>query len=259
MSVHGENRPRVPKASDLLADDLRRRVIGEGLEPGTPLPSETDLVAEWGFSRATVREALRLLEVDGLIRIKRGPGGGITVGRPEPSHVTRSLALLLSVDEAPLRDLFDFRKLVEPPAAAMAAASASDVQRQALAAIADGTAEVGERQDGDRVDLHLLLAEASHNALLRVVQVVVGEVVGRYTDDEPLPDPDLEVLDRAHRRIARSVADGKGEAAARAMLRHLERFEQRVGEAGRLDEPVIPRARWRDGPLPAGGPAAANR
>jgi len=252
--------PRLPKASDLLADNLRRRVIGEGLAPGDPLPSESDLVAEWGYSRGTVREALRLLESDGLIRIKRGPGGGITVGRPDQSHVARSFALQLSLDQVPLRDLFAFRKLVEPAATALAAEHATDADLAALAAAVSTTAGPPgpQRRPSDRLDLHLIIAEASHNALLKLAYGAIEEIVRWHTDEESLTEIDLEEVAKVHRTIVKAITDRRGPAASKAMLRHLERFEQRMDEQGRLDSPIIPRSRWRQGPLPGDTTASAR-
>lgn len=243
-------RPRLPKASDLLADDLRRRVLGDGLAVGAPLPSESELVEQWQLSRATVREALRLLEADGLIRIKRGPGGGITVGRPDPSHMTRSFALLLSLDQAPLQDLFAFRKLVEPAAAQLAAARAGGEQREALTKIAEGVSEDQESRASDRVDFHLLVAEASGNEVLKLVHVAVQDVVRWHADDERLTPADLAQVDKAHRTIARHIVEGRRDQAASVMLRHLNRFEQLMRELGRLEQPIIPREWWRDELLP---------
>ncbi len=242
-------RQRIPKASDLLADALRRQVLGESLAEGTSLPSESELVEQWQLSRATVREALRLLETDGLIRIKRGPGGGITVARPDPSHITRSLALLLSLDQAPLRDLFAFRKLVEPAAAQLAAKRADHEQKALLAKVADVAEGAGVDRDklpSDRVDFHMLIADASGNELLKVVHAAVQDVVRWHADEERLTPTDLEAVDRAHRSIARHILAGKGEAAAGVMLRHLDRFEQRMRELGRLDQPIIPREWWHE-------------
>src|SRR5258707_7489369 len=73
----------VPKASDVLADDLRERILLGEFPEGTALPTERDLVAQTQMSRATVREALRILEVQGLIRIKTGPAGGAFVQKPD--------------------------------------------------------------------------------------------------------------------------------------------------------------------------------
>src|ERR1700733_11935074 len=95
-SVFEPPRQRVPKASGFVADELRAQIIGNDLAPGTRLPSEAQLIEQFGLSRATVREALRLLEAEGLILVKRGPRGGLTVSRPNPSHISRSMATMVA-------------------------------------------------------------------------------------------------------------------------------------------------------------------
>ena len=86
----------VPKAAEVIAEDMRNEIIVGGLAPGTALPSEAELMARYQFSRASVREALRLMESDGLIYIKRGPRGGVRVAHPDDSHVSRSFSLLFA-------------------------------------------------------------------------------------------------------------------------------------------------------------------
>jgi DNA-binding transcriptional MocR family regulator len=81
----------VPKASDVLADDLRERILEGEFEEGTALPTERDLVTQTRMSRTTVREALRILEVQGLVRIKAGRGGGAFVQRPGKESVASSV------------------------------------------------------------------------------------------------------------------------------------------------------------------------
>jgi GntR family transcriptional regulator, transcriptional repressor for pyruvate dehydrogenase complex len=73
---------QVPKASDVLANDLRERILRGEFPAGTSLPPERDMVAQAQMSRTTVREALRILQVQGLIRIKTGRSGGAYVQRP---------------------------------------------------------------------------------------------------------------------------------------------------------------------------------
>ena len=80
---------------------------------GTELPVEAELIRQEGVSRSTVREALRILEHEGLVTTRRG-GGGAFVTTPDARQTARSLAALLSVSQAHLRDLFEFRRLVEP-------------------------------------------------------------------------------------------------------------------------------------------------
>src|SRR3954469_21217021 len=85
----------VPKASDVLANKLRERILSGEYPEGTPLPPERELVVQTRMSRTTVREALRILEVQGLIRIKAGRAGGAFVQHPGEESVADSLDLLI--------------------------------------------------------------------------------------------------------------------------------------------------------------------
>ena len=237
-------RHRAPKASDVLADRLRARILGDAMRPGDPLPSEADLISVHGFSRGTVREALRLLEADGLIEIKRGPKGGIRVRHPDLSQVGRSLALLLTVAESSTRSFLEFRKLVEPAAAAAAARTATTQQREWLLRIAEEAPEGGTGL-GRSVAFHEALGVCSNNEFLRVVIAALSQELAWHTSGEQLALAHLEHMGRAHRKIARAVMAGDSVGAERATLHHLERFERILDGQGRLDQPVMPRSWWR--------------
>ena len=235
--------PRLPKASDVLADRLRGQILGRGMHVGEPLPPEASLIAEHGFSRGTVREALRLLESDGLIEIRRGPHGGIRVARPDLSQVTRSLALLLTLAETSMRAFSEFRQLVEPAAAAAAARSASDEQRGWLLALAEAGTSPSEAW-APSVEFHEALGVCSNNEILRVVIAAFGQELTWHVPGEQLSGQDMTDTRRAHRSIARAVAAGDADRASKAMLRHLQQFERVLGANGRLDQPVLPKDRW---------------
>ena len=86
---------QVPKSSDVLADDLRERILRGDFPEGTALPTERELVSQTRMSRATVREALRILEVQGLVRVKTGRAGGAYVYRPGRDSMADSVQLLI--------------------------------------------------------------------------------------------------------------------------------------------------------------------
>src|ERR1700719_1354033 len=86
---------QVPKAPAVLADDLRERILRGEFPEGTALPPERELVNQTRMSRATIREALRILEVQGLVRIKTGRSGGAFVQRPGGESVASSVSLLI--------------------------------------------------------------------------------------------------------------------------------------------------------------------
>ena len=106
------------KISHLIARDLRGLIIRGELLPDQALPSESDLLQTFQVSRNTLREALRILESDSLIEIRRGRAGGAVVQRPRLSSVVRYVSLLLQVRGATLGDLQESRLVIEPPAAA---------------------------------------------------------------------------------------------------------------------------------------------
>src|SRR6476661_10105103 len=110
----------VPKASDVLANELRERILAGEYVEGTPLPPERELVVQTRMSRTTVREALRILEVQGLIRIKAGRAGGAFVQRPGGESMARSLELLIRGRQLRLTSIHETREAVEPACARLA-------------------------------------------------------------------------------------------------------------------------------------------
>jgi GntR family transcriptional repressor for pyruvate dehydrogenase complex len=233
---------RLPKAAEVLADELRSQILRGGKPPGTLLTTEAELIEEHGFSRGTVREALRLLEVEGLIAIRRGPRGGVSVARPDLSQVSRTLSLLFTVDETPLADFFEFRKLIEPYACRLAATTANEEARRRLVAFAEAAPD----DDPERAtDFHRELAECAGNEILRVILVALHNVLDRHVRLEAIDEQVVPTVAEVHRRIARAIMDGQPDAAERRMRRHLEAFEQLLRDQGRLDQPIVPRSHWR--------------
>jgi DNA-binding FadR family transcriptional regulator len=121
------------KLSHLIARDMRRMILRGELAPGQALAPESDLLQAFDVSRDTLREALRILESEALIHIRRGRGGGAVVQRPHPRAVTRHVALLLQVRGATIGDIHEVRRIMEPPAAGRLA----DIAPDDLAAIAE--------------------------------------------------------------------------------------------------------------------------
>ena len=88
-------RVSVPKAADVLAAMLREKILQGGIEVGTDLPNERELGAQAGLSRASVREALRILEGEGLIVTRVGRNGGSAVVRPSSETIERSVGIFI--------------------------------------------------------------------------------------------------------------------------------------------------------------------
>jgi len=126
---------RVRKAYEQVNDQLRELIVSGELAPGERLPNEAVLAREFGVSRATVREALRILTAQNLIRTTKGAGGGSYVTLPTVDHISEflrgNLNLLSESDHVTLEEFLELRELIEVPAARLAAerASTSDVDR----------------------------------------------------------------------------------------------------------------------------------
>lgn len=130
-------RRNTQKVSHLLAADLRRQILDGQLVVDQQLPAEAELTAQLQISRETLREALRILESQQLVEIKRGRGGGAVVRRPGVEAVSRYVALLLQLRKTTLAHLEEVRSVIEPPAAAQLANRAGSEELEALVGLHD--------------------------------------------------------------------------------------------------------------------------
>lgn len=115
---------RSPKTAELVARTLRRMVVEGQLQDGDFLPHEAELIAHFGVSRPTLREAVRVLESERLVEVRRGSRTGAKVCVPGPEIVARPAALLLALSGTTLADVMTARTAIEPPAAKMLAETA---------------------------------------------------------------------------------------------------------------------------------------
>lgn len=228
----------VPKAGEVIAGRIRAQILSTDLQVGDRLPSEGELISTHGVSRATVREALRILESEQLIEVRRGRGGGILVRYPEATSIARSLSSILTLNQSPLRDIFDFRLVVEPSASRLAAERATPSQQQRLEILS--TSKVA----ADEVEFHFAIAQAANNVLYEATLCSLVEVTRQYIDMTPVALPHREAGSHAHIQIARAIGERDGEAAAAATERHVRAFRDLMEVAGRLDQPCISRSRW---------------
>ena len=112
---------RAPKTAELIATQLRRQIVRGELKAGDTLPAEVELMAQFGVSRPTLREAFRILETEVLISVRRGSRGGARVMAPELSVAARYVGLLLQLSETTIVDVLEARIAIEPVCAGMLA------------------------------------------------------------------------------------------------------------------------------------------
>ena len=120
---------RAPEKADLIAEWLRSRILSGNLSEGSSLGRIADLADEYGVSLSSLREALRMLEAEGLVSMRRGPGGGVSVHQPSEQGAARNVALLFQFRDVTLGDVQEARTLFEPLAARMLAAKRDRKQK----------------------------------------------------------------------------------------------------------------------------------
>lgn len=237
-------RMAVPKRSGALLEELRNRILSGELAPGTMLPPERALVEDTGLSRMTVREALKLLEAEGLVEIRAGRSGGATVRRLDGSGVARQLDLYIRSHEVPLRSLFEVREALEPACAALAARHRTDAD---LAALEEGHAGLVKalRSQPKFLDQylswHLLLARASGNEVMHAVIGSTNKGIWALVGVDRFKVVELRRLAlHAHRGVLDAVAAGDEDAARRRMSRHIVGFTAAMAEVPGLGATLAP-------------------
>ena len=221
----------VPKASDVLANDMRERILTGEFPEGAALPPERELVIQTKMSRATVREALRILEVQGLVQIKLGRSGGAFVQRPGRKSIEGSVALLIRGREIRLAALLETREAIEPFCAQLAARHRTEEDLAILDAANDAIA--GENSLAEflqaNIDWHVGVAAASHNELLAGFMTALSRAIYAATEIEGFVDEEVRLTTaKAHRSVTQAIRAQNPDTAIRRMKRHVHEYAEAV-------------------------------
>jgi GntR family transcriptional regulator, transcriptional repressor for pyruvate dehydrogenase complex len=215
-------RARTMKASERVAQDIVRDIVGRGRASGDRLPLESELATHYRVSRATLREALRLLETQGLITLKPGPGGGTMVGTVEPAALSRTLALYFHLGATTYDELMRTQVSLEATCAELAAANpdrAGVLAEFTLPSDCDDTPAFRAATVGFHGAVYQLAANAALTLLTQAVTHTVTQHVLLVMDPVELRP---RLLDE-HIALARAITAGHGQQARRLMTEHFQR------------------------------------
>ena len=231
----------VPKSSDVLAGRLQLQILNGSYPPGAALPTERELVSTTGLGRGSVREALRILSAQGLVRTRAGRYGGSVVSRPTDALLAGHIGLFAKGHGVSLRALVEARQAVEPMIASLAARNRGADDLAALK-------QISARLDAAAIDdvplfllenanWHNALAIAAGNDLLRAFMASISELMLEASRIENFASPDVRALvSHAHRRILQAIEAQDAESARRRAERDLQAYakqlESAVGAAG---------------------------
>jgi GntR family transcriptional repressor for pyruvate dehydrogenase complex len=225
-------RTSVREKPQQIADELRQLIVQGELSEGESLGHEPDLVDRFGVSRPSLREALRILEAEGLVSVKRGVLGGVIVHQPNERMTARTAALVLQARNVSLADVHDARSMIEPFAARLVASSRS--RKSAAAELRRLTAEQLEVIDDPEAfgransAFHGRLVELAGNQTLSIVAEMLNEIVARAVAAVSQPDEGKDTSATRLRglssqaRLAALIEEGDAAEAEAHWTKHME-------------------------------------
>ncbi len=228
------------KLPDLIVDEIKRWIVTSGMKPSDRLPQERELMEIFGVSKGTVRESLRSLEVQGMVRINPGPGGGASIAEVPYERMSQLLGNYFYFKELGVEQIYSVRVLLEPEMAAAAVGHLSKADFARLEASIATCCEPAEsdeerkRQRSQELEFHNVIAEVCPNALLsfacRFINKLLIDLVvlkqmyaGQHRD---MAQSNL----KAHRALIGAFRHEDRDAVRRLMHEHVVTAERMVKE-----------------------------
>jgi len=219
-TVSGEGPPSgKPKK---IADELRGLIIRRGMDEGDLLGTEADLLAQFDVSRPSLREALRILEADGLISVARGVLGGVVVHRPDERMTARAAAIVMQSRSISLADVFEASAVIEPAAARMVAISRGHQRaaNQLREVIIEQKRTINDplASNTAMIRFHKEIVDLAGNQTLILMLETLNEVISRAIADVLMrtrvqPVSARRRTIRSHEQLVELIAAGDGDAA----------------------------------------------
>lgn len=225
---------RRPKMSALIARDIRSRIVNRSIAEGTHLPSESALIEEYGVSRATLREGLRILESEGLLEIGPGSHSGPKVCAPNLRVAARHFSVMLQYLGVEMADVYGALAAIEPTAVKMVAQRPDKEILTSLRAIIEderATMDKDTAVSHHAVRFHEALIEASGNATLQLIAGILHELFVEHTIAVTIAKTNLSPSEsgklkaagiRAQEKLLTFLESSDAEGAMAFWQKHLE-------------------------------------
>jgi DNA-binding FadR family transcriptional regulator len=228
-----------PKRSDLVAEEIKRLITKKNLLPGDRLPREPELQEMFGVSKSTVREALKSLEVQGLIKVSTGPSGGGMVVEVPLDRTFQLMQNYLFFKDVSIDDIYQARKLLEPELAASAVPQLTQDQIDALEHNIEAcdpnrppsTDQFAQRQED--LTFHDILASASPNPFLRFVCEMINEMLRQLTVyDNKMRTNEQQRFGASntmyHKQLLAAIREKDADTVRALMIEHMASAESSV-------------------------------
>jgi DNA-binding FadR family transcriptional regulator len=218
-----DGEPRALKTSEVVAQRVVADIVRDKLQIGDRLPAESVMLEQYDVSRESLREGLRLLETQGFLTIRRGPGGGPVVVGVDPRNLARMSTLYYHLAGANYEELFDAWLTLEPVVVRQVAETiARDVKRAALEPFFPQPEDTErERFMSTSNGFHAVLANLSGNRVLTLMLQAISHIVTEHIIRDLDPLNERDEISHDHAEIGQAVIDGKGAKAQRLAAEHI--------------------------------------
>jgi DNA-binding FadR family transcriptional regulator len=211
-----------------VARDIVRQMAADKMPSGSTLPSEAQMLAQYDVGRASLREALRVLEVHGLISIKPGPRGGPIVSGVNGRDFGRMATLYFQVGKATFRELTEARLVMEPVMARLAAGRRDPEHLAELERVLEEGRSLALAVDDlylrSTRDFHSVIAGMSGNRILDLFGRALKEIFTDRVSGLLFPASRRQQVREVHEAIAKAIFKGEASRAERLMREHMEEF-----------------------------------
>jgi DNA-binding FadR family transcriptional regulator len=219
------------RLSKTVADDLQRKIIREKLKVGARLPTEPELMEEYGVSRTVVREAAACLVSRGVVDVR--PRRGMTVREPDGKGLAETLVAQLQMSKVSLPQLLQVRSVLEAAIVELAAAqrTAEDLDRLRDNLESMKASDL-DRHEAIKVDLefHDLLAAATHNPFFTLVSRPITELLYSIYINKSGYMSFQSLTTAEHEAVVDAIVDKDPAGAVLAIQKHLDRVGATVAE-----------------------------
>ena len=214
---------------------IHTAIIAGKLSPGDKLPSENELIKQFGISKQTLRESLRALEHMGLIQTRKGMGGGSFVVEVDASITKLGLLNYFYFKNLSIKDISMIRQLIEPFATKLAVKTMSDKDISILKALNTSAKKHINANDyaaalAAEINFHTKIADQADNPLVSLLMEFIEDILVDYKEVFQVGIPDLAVILGAHEKIYAAIKDRDPDRAAQEMLDHVNELEESLAE-----------------------------
>lgn len=215
---------KTKKIYEMIIEQIQEMILSGELKTGDKLPSERVLAEQFSASRASIREAIRSLEILGVVECRQG--GGNYIGDYKPTNWIEPISLMFKLGGGSFDEILEIRTVIEVEAARLAAIRITDEQKQVFSELVEAFKMTTSEEELAQLDqrFHIIIAEASHNVLIetmmRAIQAILKNFIGEARHSVNTWAQDSGMLLLQHIKISEAIIEGRSEDAVENMKEH---------------------------------------